>query len=95
MKIYYDEKNTDYILLEEIELGQGLKAVFDTENNELLIVDPDVEKDASGNPYKNKVTAVSKDDGTEITVGIVQKLSKKSIDELKDLFDVLELNYTK
>ncbi|WP_330112560.1 hypothetical protein VSU16_14370 (plasmid) [Cetobacterium somerae] len=94
MKLYYDEHDIHYVLLEEVELGQSLKAVFNTSTKELLIVDPDV-KDYQGNEYKEKMTAVSKDDGKSIEVGIVQKLTRKTIDDLQNLFDLLELEYSK
>lgn len=92
MKLYYDQDDNKYVLLEEAELGQGLLAVFNVKTKELLIVDPDVKKDYQGKEYTNKLTVVSKDDGKEVTVGIVQKLTRKTVDGLSEIFDTIEMN---
>ena len=91
MKRYYDEDDNQYILLEEMKLEQGLLMSYSVTENVFIVVDPDIKKNCEGKPYDNVVKVVEKDTGTELSVGVVQTIGRKAINELKEMFDYLEL----
>ena len=91
MKRYYDEDDNQYILLEEMKLEQGLLMSYSVTENVFIVVDPDIKKNYEGKPYDNVVKVVEKDTGTELSVGVVQTIGRKAINELKEMFDYLEL----
>ena len=91
MKRYYDEDDNQYILLEEMKLEQGLLMSYSVTENVFIVVDPDIKKNYEGKPYDNVVKVVEKETGTELSVGVVQTIGRKAINELKEMFDYLEL----